>query len=126
MFYTGVLNRRTNPLLQWPNGGSSPSDTLRFFTTAEFDSLCLVTPSWRYKQGGARAITIPFNISNSTGYSLLRVQELGGGIDTVVGQDRDLSVNFLPGEGKISKVTILPPDNSTVRTPQLLKPSESL
>ncbi len=111
VFTIGVLNRRTNPLIR-PIGDS----ILRFYPTAEFDSLTLHGDSlWktqRYNQGGSREITIPFNYHSSHGYALLRVRELGGGIDTVIGQDRGLAVKFLPGEGKMFNVTVLQPDTT--------------
>ncbi|MBK7032622.1 MAG: hypothetical protein IPH49_05045 [Ignavibacteria bacterium] len=65
-------------------------------------------PELMYAQRGARQITIPFDFTHDDGrYHLLRLQELGGGIDTIVGQDKELAVNFLPGEGKMFRVTVL-------------------
>ncbi|MBS1537750.1 MAG: T9SS type A sorting domain-containing protein [Bacteroidetes bacterium] len=110
VFYVGVLNRRTNPLMRL-------CDTcdLQFFTTAEFDSLTTygdsVWKSRRYKQGGSRELSLPFNYKDSNGrYALLHIKELGGGIDTIIGQDRTASIKLLPGEGKIFKVQILRPN----------------
>ncbi|MBI3258244.1 MAG: T9SS type A sorting domain-containing protein [Ignavibacteriae bacterium] len=110
IFYVGVLNRRTNPLIR-----TSDTSQLQFFTTAEFDSLTLgVDTAWRnrrFKQGGSRELSLPFNYKDANGrYALLRVSELGGGIDTVIGQDRAATIKLLPGEGKMLKVQILRPN----------------
>ncbi len=111
VFYVGVVNRRTNPLLRL-----SDTTELQFYPTVEFDSLTLgsdsVWQSRRYKQGGAREISVPFNFNFPNGYALLHVKELGGGIDTIIGQDVPLVANFLPGEGKMFSVKILPPDTT--------------
>ncbi len=110
VFYVGVMNRRTNPLMR-----HSDTTDLQFYTTAEFDSLTnLPDTIWRnrrYKQGGSRELSLPFNYKDANGrYALLRVSELGGGIDTVIGQDRAAVVKLLPGEGKMLKVQILRPN----------------
>lgn len=107
VFYIGVLNRRTNPLIRLTD-----TTDLQFYSTAEFDSLtALPDPAWtarRYKQGGSRELSLPFNYQDSNGrYALLHVQELGGGVDTVIGQDSRVLIKLLPGEGKMLKVKIL-------------------
>jgi hypothetical protein len=89
---------------------------------------------------GARELTIPFDFvdtTNTNHYNLLKVEELSGEfknfagnklpdsllphhlqskyyhyIDTVLGQDGNLVLNMLPGQGKILKVTVLKPDLS--------------
>lgn len=88
---------------------------MRFFTTAEFDALSTTAtpvPSGKlgmYAQLGAREISVKFNYKTTDAdYQLLRVQELGGGIDTVVGEDSRLPVLFKPGEGKMFRITPLP------------------
>ncbi|HRE59365.1 MAG TPA: hypothetical protein PLW09_16255, partial [Candidatus Kapabacteria bacterium] len=132
-FYVGIINRRTNPLIR----NSQTGDTLQFFSTSEFDSLTTSTTSFwqqqRYKQGGARMITLPFNVQASNNhYALLRVTELGADdpyldsvynyrnnpalyqkIDTVIGQDKSVMVKLLPGEGKIFRVRVQYPDRFT-------------
>ncbi len=45
-------------------------------------------------------------------YPLLRIQEMGGTLDTVIGCDRPLAMKYLPGEGKIFRVRVLPTDPS--------------
>ncbi|MFN5308045.1 MAG: T9SS type A sorting domain-containing protein [Candidatus Kapaibacterium sp.] len=148
-FYIAVFNRRTSPLLTLP-ASHRPSfaypfyDSLTFYSGYEFDSLTTDFTNtlssgdkafWqqqRYKQGGARMITLPFNVKASDNhYALLRVTELGADdpyldsvynyrnnpalyqkIDTVIGQDRSVMVKLLPGEGKIFRVRVLPTDPS--------------
>ncbi|MFN8359664.1 MAG: T9SS type A sorting domain-containing protein [Candidatus Kapaibacterium sp.] len=111
-FILCALNRRTAPFLLEHDSVSGKDTIIRFVTTAEFDSIVAGNPSKKYAQSGAREITIPFNYHDSLGYALLRIKELGGGIDTVIGQDRTLAIKFLPGEGKMFKVEILHPDTT--------------
>ncbi|MFN8359428.1 MAG: T9SS type A sorting domain-containing protein [Candidatus Kapaibacterium sp.] len=111
-FILCALNRRTAPFLLEHDSISGKDTIIRFVTTAEFDSIVAGNPSKKYAQSGAREITIPFNYHDSLGYALLRIKELGGGIDTVIGQDRSLAIKFLPGEGKMFKVEILHPDTT--------------
>lgn len=85
-----------------------------------------------WKRYGCRELKIPFQYEydsdNPEEYALLHISELGCSstflnsqtwrdekyyhmVDTVIGQDRTLSVRLLPGEGKILKVEVLaPPD----------------
>ena len=85
-----------------------------------------------WQREGCREITIPFNYRkdgvDSNDYCLLKITELGNDlyssdtikwwwrspefhqtVDTTIGQDSDISLKFLPGEGKILKVEILSP-----------------
>ncbi len=87
----------------------------RFFSTAEFDALSTTAtpvPAGKlgmYSQLGAREIAIRFNYKTTDEeYQLLRVQQVGGGLDTVVGEDSRLPVLYKPGEGKMFRVTPLP------------------
>lgn len=93
----------------------------------------MVEASWSKGNG------IPFDFvdtTNTNHYNLLKVEELSGEfydgttkiadsllpfhlqskyyqhIDTVLGQDGNLVLNMLPGQGKILKVTVLKPDLS--------------
>ncbi|MBM2816935.1 MAG: hypothetical protein HW421_3697 [Ignavibacteria bacterium] len=88
--------------------------------------------SWFWKRLGSREISIPFNVTpyDTTQYTLLRISELGADnaylnnqdscpwrkpefyhkVDTIIGQDKNLVVRLLPGEGKILKVEVLKPD----------------
>ena len=110
MFILGVMNRHTSPLLTGYDYVNN-KDTSYFITTSEFDSLVQWHPEKKYTQAGAREITIPFNYKDTNGrFALLHVKELGGGLDTIVGQDNKLAINFLPGEGKIFRVEIVRPN----------------
>ncbi|MBN8573321.1 MAG: hypothetical protein J0M05_05365, partial [Candidatus Kapabacteria bacterium] len=149
-FYITVFNSCNSPLLALP-ASRRPSfaypfrDSLTFYSGYEFDSLTTDFTNtlsagdkafWqqqRYKQGGARMITLPFNVKASDNhYALLRVTELGADdtyldsvynyrtnpalyqkIDTVIGQDRSVMVKLLPGEGKIFRVRVQYPDRFT-------------
>jgi hypothetical protein len=124
-FTIGVQNRRTAPFV-WLSDtnalainrpdtvrhSSHPGKVLTFLTTMEFENYVKLGILDKYSQSGAREIKIPFNYHSTHGYALLRIRELGGGIDTVIGQDRSLAVKFLPGEGKMFKVEILHPDTT--------------
>lgn len=132
IFYIGVFNRRTDPRIRYQEGSE---DYMKFLSNAEFKDSCTIGTdtslyqSYWWKRLGARELNIPFNYSGSNGdYNLLRITELGSGnvsldtmwhrgekyydmvTDTVIGQDRSLSVRLLPGEGKILKVQVLKPD----------------
>lgn len=135
VFYIGVLNRRTDPLFLYPAPYDSNS-YLRFFSSAEFRDSCMNSPdslvyqSYWWKRQGARRVTIPFDykFSDVEDYKLLRISEIGSNVDslnslwhrgekyydmvtdTVIGQDRSLSFNLLPGQGKILKVEALKSD----------------
>ncbi len=114
-FVVGVLNRRTDPrMLQtglWHQIDNTLADNERWgFVTHEMwlDSIDL-NENRRFVQRGAREITLPFEYKPADGrYKMLRLQEMGGGIDTIIGQDKELAINFLPGEGKMFRVTVMP------------------
>jgi hypothetical protein len=124
VWFVGVQNRRTSPLILSPGFGSL-GDMARFVTTDEFNTIAAITPSRRYKQGGARTITIPFgNIDTVTASKIwvtYHVEELHDGqpplpgikrIDTTIIQGTPLAVNFLPGEGKMFRVTVIRPEKN--------------
>ncbi|MBL0323247.1 MAG: T9SS type A sorting domain-containing protein [Ignavibacteria bacterium] len=114
-FVVGVLNRRTDPrMLQtglWHQIDNTLADNERWgFVTHDMwlDSIDL-NENRRFVQRGAREITLPFEYKPADGrYKMLRLQEMGGGIDTIIGQDKELAINFLPGEGKMFRVTVMP------------------
>lgn len=136
VFYIGIQNRRTDPLIYWTNPNNPSQKYLRFLSSAEFRDSCINSPDsllyqdYWWKRQGARKITIPFNYtySDTNTYNLLRISELGSDvdslnqlwhrgekyydlvIDTVIGQNRSLSFNLLPGQGKILKVEVLKSD----------------
>lgn len=136
VFYIGVLNRRTDPLIYYTNPLNPSQKYLRFLSSAEFLDSCensadtALYRSYWWKRQGARKLTIPFNYtySDTNDYNLLRISEIGSDVDslnsllhrdpkyydmvtdTVIGQDRSLSFNLLPGQAKILKVQVLKPD----------------
>ncbi|HPI20168.1 MAG TPA: hypothetical protein PKY56_07335, partial [Candidatus Kapabacteria bacterium] len=115
---------------------------IQFYSTAEFEDSCdaIKNPTcyqafrnYYYCHLGSRQITLPFNYVNPNNpdeYALLRITELGADsvyddnwsysrkmaywnrIDTVIGQDKSITFNMLPGSGIILKVQILHPDTS--------------
>lgn len=119
-FVVGVLNRRCDPFDYTDVTHSNYQSYRRWDSTLRATSASLRRNA-RYKQAGAREILIPFNYkSTATGgtspYKLLRVREFGVDddpavarkrIDTVIGQDKTLSVMFLPGEGKMFHVQVV-------------------
>ncbi len=83
-----------------------------------------------WKRLGCREMNIKFNYQNqdTNKYCLLKIQELGANdtnltnqfwmkepyhhlVDTIIGQDKNLVVRLLPGEGKLLKVTVIPIGN---------------
>ena len=147
IYYLGILNRRTDPLIRLDTADQDPDMSFRFVSTAEFDDFVAnsgdipgttfnrSTDYWKEKwwqRKGCRELTIPFDYrqegKDSNNYCLIRITELGKGssienkwwwdeqyrdiVDTVIGQDKDLVLKLLPGEGKILKVEILPPDTT--------------
>lgn len=136
IFYIGVQNRRTDPLIYWTNPNNPSQKYLRFLSSAEFRDSCMNSPdsvlyqSYWWKRLGARKVTVPFNYtySDNSTYNLLKISEVGSGVDslnelwhrgekyydmvtdTVIGENRSLSFNLLPGQGKILKVEVLTPD----------------
>ncbi|MFH1051770.1 MAG: metallophosphoesterase [bacterium] len=91
VFYLGIQNRRTNPLINWEwDSAGQTRHYMRFLSTAEFFDSCnaiknpggdSVMRNYWWKRLGCREFTIPFNYENSNDtneYCLLRVSELGG------------------------------------------------
>jgi hypothetical protein len=126
VFFIGALNRRTDPLIY-----DQINETLKFFSTAEYDSLVVSADSnmWKsrwYKRLGCRTIKIPFNYrysANADEFTVLKITELGADnenltlkyfrdpdlnhlVDTTISADGSLVVNMLPGQGKIFKVEV--------------------
>ncbi|NQW30633.1 MAG: T9SS type A sorting domain-containing protein, partial [Ignavibacteria bacterium] len=113
-FYVGVCNRRTDTRIAL----DTPTTAYDEFRTT-VDSF----PDRLYTQLGSRSITIPFSVTkNYSDYRMLRVTELSaaetdttryglktGVVDTIIGQDKDLLVTLLPGEGKMFRVTVIAP-----------------
>jgi len=136
VFYIGIQNRRTDPLIYWTNPDSLSQKYLRFLSSAEFRDSCMNSPDsllyqdYWWKRLGARKVTIPFNYtySDTNTYNLLKISEIGSDVDslnqlwhrgekyydmvtdTVIGENRSLSFNLLPGQGKILKVEVLKSD----------------
>ena len=136
IFYVGVINRRTDPLIYFTNPLNPSQKYLNFLSSAEFRDSCMNSPdslvyqSYWWKRQGARRVTIPFDYkySDTVDYKLLRISEIGSHVDslnalwhrgekyydlvtdTVIGQDRSLSFNLLPGQAKILKVEVLKVD----------------
>lgn len=109
-FVVMVLNRRINNLVEVNPTGIPDTARYRFYPTIEFDSLVQSNPSLQYSQLGSREITIQFNYRHpDTKTRLLHIQELGGSLDTVICQSCSLSAKYLPGEGKIYRVTVVKP-----------------
>ncbi len=104
VIFIAVQNRRTNSLVK------SGSDTT-WLTAKEFKDSVFFTTRQQYEQFGSRELQLPFNYKDSNGrYAMLHITELGGGIDTIIGQDRAASVKLLPGEGKFLKVEVIQPN----------------
>ncbi|RPI67971.1 MAG: hypothetical protein EHM43_06220, partial [Ignavibacteriae bacterium] len=97
-----VTNRRTSPFLF----NASLPDSIEWVSSYEHDTLTRGSrPDLRYKQVGARRITIPFNYSvDATKPYLLHVRELRPhydslfAIDTIVSWNSNLAVDFRPGD----------------------------
>ncbi len=123
VFYVGVVNRRTDPLrmVRTPISDTTKPKLLKFLSFAEYKDSCAFSPDsllWKneyWTQHGAREITIPFKVRgrDAGDYPLLRIQEIGGTLDTVIGCDKPLALNYLPGEGKIFRVRVQYPDRFT-------------
>ena len=149
VFYLGIQNRRTDPLI-FEDGNDKPT----FVSGADFDDFIengdgVLTPSeWQdlwWKRLGAREITIPFKLDKQAlgldddKYYLIRIEEIGRDhyfnlshdfdpllgvwndkpgflwasedymdcpLETI-GEDKSITVKFLPGEAKIFKCEIL-------------------
>lgn len=108
-----------------------PFYDIKFYSTSEFEDSCNIAknpntyqkfPDNWFKRLGCRSVTLPFNYTNPNNpdeYALLRITELGSDevfdstwsygrkiaywekIDTVIGQNRSITFDMLPGEGKI-------------------------
>ncbi|MBK7034393.1 MAG: hypothetical protein IPH49_14270 [Ignavibacteria bacterium] len=116
-FVIGVVNRRTDPRMMAHGQLFNTADSAQwnFVTHNGWLDSGSFHPEDRYAQRGARDVTVPFNYHHIDGkYRLLRIRELGGGIDTIIGQDRELTLRLLPGEGKMMQVDVLPADTSIV------------
>ena len=124
-FYVGVFNRRTNPMMAIPS-----TDSLAFHTYDELLTEWNRNPGRLYAQVGAREIRLPFRVpSGPNGYRTLHVTELGasdanaGGnrplmrvaLDTMIGQDGDLNITLLPGEGRIYRVQYVDAEQQIAR-----------
>ena len=121
-----------------------PFYDIKFYSTSEFEDSCNIAKNpntyqkfrdnW-FKRLGCRSVTLPFNYTNPNNpdeYALLRITELGSDevfdstwsygrkmaywnkIDTVIGQDRQITFNMLPGEGKIFKVQVLHQEKNNI------------
>jgi len=122
-FYVGVVNRRTNPVVV-----EHPTDSLqrryRFVTPYEMETDTLLRRR-PYQQVGAREITIPFRYSRPDGgvthdvnRGLLHITEVGyptiaGTLDTIIAEDQRLSLDYLPGQGRLFRVVPFLPSTST-------------
>ncbi len=103
-----ITNRRTSPHLF----NSNLADSVEFMSSYDFDQLTRDSlPNLRYKQVGARRITLPFRYTvDSTKPYLLRVRELRPAydsaytIDTIVSWQSDLTMFFRPGETRYLKI----------------------
>jgi len=120
-FVVGILNRRCDPF-DYTDASSANYQSYAEWETALRAVSSGSRPTARYRQRGAREVVLPFNFKHSDGkYRLLRVVEYGATadpavartkIDTIIGQDKSLSVMFLPGEGKMFHVQVLSSENS--------------
>ncbi len=114
----GVLNRRTDPrMLDVPTGTAT---RLGSFVAASTNAWKFAGyPEWeargaagRLDQRGTRRLTLPFALAPGTNnaYRYLRIRELGGGLDTIVGGDRSLDIDLLPGEGRMFRCDVVEAD----------------
>jgi len=117
--YIGVVNRRTDARIDTTGGGD-------FRTYQQFRDYVDNEPDSLYAQHGSRRIRLPFRYDHTSGrYHNVRVTELRADagwdvstnthprIDTIIGQDKPLDVDLLPGEGKILRVTPVPATQET-------------
>ncbi len=100
-----VINRRTDPHVI----DGAYADSIRVYTTYEFDSLVVGDAAWTYRQLGARRIRIPFNFTQYQGKSILmEIHEITldstRRIDTVIAGTTDLDVSFKPGETRFFRI----------------------
>ncbi len=100
-----VINRRTDPHVI----DGAYADSIRVYTTVEFDSLAAGDAAWTYRQLGARRISIPFNYTHYQNTSiLLEISEITldstRRIDTVIAGTTDLAVDFKPGETRFFSI----------------------
>ncbi len=103
-----ITNRRSSPFLF----NTTLPDSIEWVSSYEHDTLTRGSrPDLRYKQVGARRITIPFNYSVVTSRPfLLHVRELrpfydgAYTIDTIVSWNSDLAVDFRPGDTRYFQI----------------------
>lgn len=142
--YIGIANRRTSCLFYSPDtlDNAKPYDSIdtkmRFYTTAEFDTLNQrggFTKTGKYhdstwwqnkwwKRQGCREIELPIKIEGNTNMSI-RVNEIGADnlvlnsnfwrkksvynmIDTMVRNNESIKVKLMPGEAKILYLKLIP------------------
>ncbi|MBK6291352.1 MAG: T9SS type A sorting domain-containing protein [Ignavibacteria bacterium] len=106
-----VFNRRTDPRMQAP-GVVFNNENLPNWEFVSYPQWEARGAQGRYAQRGTREFTIPFGYYDATRpdpfqYRLLRIREMGGGIDTIIGQDKELAVVLLPGEAKFFQVDVV-------------------
>ncbi|MBL0322383.1 MAG: T9SS type A sorting domain-containing protein [Ignavibacteria bacterium] len=120
-FLLTVSNRRTDSRML-AAGLPYTADTAAvwsFVDNDQYNARVAADANQMFMQRGSRQILIPFKFAHADGrYRLLRIRELGGGINTVVGQDRELAVNFLPGQGRFFRVEVLASDDAVRTNPQ--------
>lgn len=107
-----VTNRRTSPFLF----NTTLPDSIEWISSYEHDTLSRGSrPDLRYKQVGARRITLPFNYTvDATKPYLLHVRELvpksdsSYRIDTILNWNSDLTAWYRPGQTRFFLVRCLP------------------
>ncbi|MBL7998612.1 MAG: hypothetical protein JNL32_08255 [Candidatus Kapabacteria bacterium] len=121
MFVIGVQNVLNSPFIgdsngvhQYCNYDAHPSK-LKFYSTKEFFDSVNQRGYHPYEQSGSREISIPLAYRHPDGKSrLLRVQEIGGTLDTILCRDCPLVANYQPGEGKFFRVTVIKPQDRDI------------
>lgn len=139
-FYLGLANRRTSPLIR-------ENDTLKFYTTAEFDDFCKNggnnlsgiykdTNYWRsmfWKRLGCREVSIPFNYvfdkNNKANYALLKITELGVGtyLDTMPWRQAQYyhRVDTIIGQDQKLIVRLLPGEGKILKV-EIIPPASDI
>ncbi len=114
VIFIGVQNRRTNALyISSPDGNQldtnfAPMIEYENHTSTNYGNQYVENGQNTYGQIGARKLKIPFNYQSPDGYTrMLHIQELGGGLDTMVSITSTLVLPMKPGEGKILKVSVV-------------------
>jgi len=103
-----ITNRRTSPFLF----NNAMPDSVQFITSYEHDTLTRGSrPDLRYKQVGARRITLPLNYTvDDTKPYLLHVRELRPAydgaliLDTIVSGVSDLALDLRPGDVRFFRI----------------------